>query len=59
MASEVSDVQTQSGDVWIEEAAVVVITELYKGMCLQGVVSGGTRMEGVSGVVLGCLLMLR
>ena len=57
--SEVSDVQAQSGDVWIEEVAVVVIKELYEGLCLEGMVSGGTKAEGVSGEVLGSLLKLR
>ena len=59
MASGVSDVQAQSGDIWIEEVEVVVIVELYDGLCLQGVVSGGTRVEGVRGEVLGSLLKLR
>ena len=40
-----SDVQAQGGDIWIEEAEVVVITELYEGLGLQSVVSGGTRHE--------------
>ena len=59
MMSEVSDVHAQSGGVWIEEAEVVVIAELYEGLSLQGVVSGGTRVECVSGEVLGSLLKLR
>ena len=54
-----SDVQAHGGDVWIKDAEVVVITELYEGKCLQGVVSGGTRAEGMSGEVLGSLLKLR
>ena len=29
-----SDVQAHGGDVWIEEAEVVVITEPYEGLCL-------------------------
>ena len=40
--SEVSDVQAHSGDVWIEEVEMVVITELYEGLCQYGVASGGT-----------------
>ena len=48
-ASEMSDVQAHREDIWIKEAEVVVITELYEGLCLQCVVSGGTRAEGVSG----------
>ena len=62
MVSEVSDVQAQSGDVWIkemEETEVVVIAELYEGLYLQGVVSRGTRVEGMSGEVLDSLLKLR
>ena len=51
MVSEVSDVQAHSGDVWIEEVEVVVIAELYEGLCLQGVVSGVTRAEGMHGEV--------
>ena len=58
-ASEVGDIQAQSGDVWIKEAEVVVITELDEGLCLQGVVSGGTWGEGMSSEVLGRLLELR
>ena len=54
--SDVSDVHAQSGDVWIKEAEVVVIAELYEGLCLQGVVSGGARAEGMSGEVFGSLL---
>ena len=53
-----SDVQAHSGDIWIEEAEVVVITELFEGLGLQGVVSGGTRVEGVRGEMLGSLLKL-
>ena len=34
VVSEVSDVQAHGGDVWIKEAEVVVITELYEGLCL-------------------------
>ena len=48
-----------SGDVWIEEGEVVVITQLYEGLCLQGVVSGGTRVEGECCEVLSSLLELR
>ena len=59
MASEVSDVQAQSGDIWIKEAKMVVITDLYEGLGLQGVVPGGTRVEGMSVEVLGSLLKLR
>ena len=59
MVSEVSDEKAQSGDVWIEEAEVVVITELYEGLCLHSMISGGTRAEGMSGEVLGSLLELR
>ena len=33
-----SDVQAHSGDVWIEEVEVVVITEPYEGLGLKGVV---------------------
>ena len=54
-----SDVQAHGGDIWIEEVEVVVITELYEGLCLQDVVSGGTMAEGVSGEVFGSLLQLR
>ena len=54
-----SDVQAHGGDVWIEEVEVVVITKLYEGLCLEGVVAGGTRAEGVSGKMLGSLLKLR
>ena len=54
-----SDVQAHSGDVWIEEVEVVVIAELYKGLGLQGVVSGGTRAESVLGEVLSSLMKLR
>ena len=57
--SEVSDVQAQSGEVWIEEADVVVITELFEGLCLHGLVSGGARAEGMSGKVLGSLVKLK
>ena len=32
--SELSDVQEHGGDIWIEEAEMVVITELYEGFCL-------------------------
>ena len=32
--SEMSDVQAYSGDIWIKEAEIVVITELYEGLCL-------------------------
>ena len=45
--SEVSDVQAQCGDVWIKEVEMVVITELDEGLCLQGLISGGT-WAGVS-----------
>ena len=58
MVSEVGDVQMQSGDVWIEEAEVVVIAELYEGLSLMGMVSGGTRAESMSSKVLGNLLKL-
>ena len=33
-ASEMSDVQAHGEDIWIEEAEMVVITELYEGLCL-------------------------
>ena len=33
-ASEMSDVQAHGGDIWIEKAVMVVITELYEGLCL-------------------------
>ena len=59
MASEMSDVQAHGGDVWIKEVEIVVITELYERLGLQGVVSGCTRVEGVSGEMLGSLLKLR
>ena len=58
-ASEMSDVQLHGGDIWIKEVEVVVITELYEGLCLEGVVSGGTWAEGVSDEVLRHLLKLR
>ena len=51
--------QMRNGHVWIEEVEVVVITELYDGLCLEGVISGGTRAEGMSGEMLGSLLKLR
>ena len=59
MVSEMSVVQAHGGDFWIEEAEVVVITELYERLYLQGVVSGGTRVEGVRGEMLGSLLKLK
>ena len=59
MASEMCDVQAHSGYIWIEEAKVVVIAERYEGLCLQGMISGGTRVEGMSSEVLGSLLELR
>ena len=42
------DEQAHGGDVLINEAEMVVIAELYEGLCLMGVVSGGTWAEGVS-----------
>ena len=36
-----SDVQAQSGDVWIEEVEVVVITELRMGKEWVGLAPGG------------------
>ena len=54
-----SDVQAHGGHVWIKEMEVVVITEVYEGLCLEGVISGGTRAEGMSGKMLGSLLKLR
>ena len=56
---EVDDVQAHGGDVWIEEVEAVVIVELYEGLCLQGVVSGGTGAESVLGEALSSLLQLR
>ena len=58
-AREMSDVQAHSGNIWIEKVEVVVITELYDRLCLQGVVSGGTWVEGMSSEVLRRLLKLR
>ena len=34
VVSEVNDVQAHAGDIWIKEAEVVVITELYERLCL-------------------------
>ena len=59
MVSEVSDVQAHSGDVCIADGEVVVITYLYEGLCLQAMVSEGTRVEGVCCEALGILLELR
>ena len=56
---EVGDVQALGGDVWIDEMEVVVIAELYEGLGLQGVVSGGTRAESMLGEALSSLLQLR
>ena len=54
---EVSDVQANSGNVWIEE--VEVITEPYEGLRLQGMVLGGTRAGSVLGKALSSLMKLR
>ena len=56
---EVSDVQAHSGNVWIKGVKVVVIAEVYEGLGLQGVVSGGASAEGMLGEVLNSLLKLR
>ena len=45
------DVQAHGGDIWIEGAEVVVITELDERLCLKVVVSGGTWVEGMSSEV--------
>ena len=43
----------------LDRGGGIVIIELDEGLCLQGVISGGTQAEGVSSEVLGCLLELR
>ena len=37
----------------------VVVAELYEGLCLQGVVPGGTGAESMLGEALSSLLLLR
>ena len=50
-AGEVCDEQAHGGDIWINKAEMVMISELYESLCLFGVVSGCAWVEGVSSQV--------
>ena len=54
----VGDEQAHSEGIWIDEAEMIMITELDEGMCLSGVVPGRAWVEGVRSQVLSCLLEL-
>ena len=50
---EVGDVQAHCGWMWIDEAEMIVLTELDECMCLMGVLSGGALVEGLGSKLLG------
>ena len=48
VVGEVDDEQAHSGNVWIDEAEMIMIAELHEGLCLLRVVSGCAWAEGMS-----------
>ena len=48
VVGEVDDEQAHGGDIWTDEAEMIMITELDEDLCLLGVVFGYAWVEGVS-----------
>ena len=49
MVGEVDDDQEHCGSIWIDEAEMIMLTELDESLCLSGVVPGHAWAEGVHG----------
>ena len=55
---EMGDEVAHGGDIWINEAEIIMIAKLDQSLCLSGVVPGCAWVEGLGTQVLSHLLEL-